>query len=46
MNVLADGSIKLKNKLVMTDELTKVLVDDGGPAKTDLTIASDKATAF
>lgn len=46
VNVLADGSIRLKDKLVTTDELIKILVDDGDPAKTDLTIASDKTTAF
>lgn len=46
VNVLADGSIRLKDKLVTTDELIKILVDDGDPSKTDLTIASDKTTAF
>lgn len=46
VNVLADGSIKLKDKLITPDMLTKILADDGNPTKTDLTIASDKAASF
>lgn len=46
VNVLADGTIKLKDKTLTAESLTKFLADDGDPAKTDLTIASDKTTAF
>ena len=46
VNVLADGSIRLKDKLITPDSLTKILENDGDPAKTDLRIASDKKTAF
>jgi len=46
VNVLADGTIKVKDQVMTTDQLTAFLQADGDPAKTELTIATDKATAF
>ncbi|MGO9817477.1 MAG: ExbD/TolR family protein [Acidocella sp.] len=46
VSVLADGTIKAKDQVMTTDQLTAFLQADGDPAKTELTIATDKATAF
>jgi biopolymer transport protein ExbD len=46
VNVLPDGTIKVKGALVTTDQLTAMFQADGDPAKTELTIATDKATPF
>jgi biopolymer transport protein ExbD len=46
VNVLADGTIKVKDKVLTADELTGLLKSDGDPGKTELTIAADKASAF
>jgi biopolymer transport protein ExbD len=46
VNVLADGTIKVKDQTVTADQLTALLEADGAPEKTELTIATDKNTAF
>jgi biopolymer transport protein ExbD len=46
VNVLPDGSIKVKGTDVTTEQLTAMFVADGDPAKTELTIATDKSTPF
>jgi biopolymer transport protein ExbD len=46
VNVLPDGTIKVKGATVTTDQLTAMFQADGDPAKTELTIATDKATPF
>jgi biopolymer transport protein ExbD len=46
VNVLPDGSIKVKGADVTTDQLTAMFQADGDPSKTELTIATDKATPF
>jgi biopolymer transport protein ExbD len=46
VNVLADGTIKVKDQTLTTDQLTALLKADGDPAKTELTIATDKGAAF
>jgi biopolymer transport protein ExbD len=46
VNVLADGTIKVKGQVMTTDQLTAMFASDGDPAKTELTIATDKAAAF
>jgi biopolymer transport protein ExbD len=46
VNVLADGTIKVKDRELTQDALTALLKSDGDPAKTELTIAADKASAF
>jgi biopolymer transport protein ExbD len=46
VNVQADGSIKLKGATMTADQLTALFQADGAPDKTELTIATDKATPF
>jgi len=46
VNVLPDGTIKVKGAEMTPDQLTAMFAADGDPAKTELTIATDKATAF
>ncbi len=46
VNVLADGTIKVKNTVMTPDELTAMFAADGDPTKTEVTIAADKASAF
>lgn len=46
VNVLPDGTIKVKDKVLTPDELTTMFQTDGAPDKTEVTIAADKATAF
>jgi biopolymer transport protein ExbD len=46
VNVLPDGSIKLKGADITADQLTALFAADGAPDKTELTIATDKATPF
>jgi biopolymer transport protein ExbD len=46
VNVLADGTIKVKGQVMTTDQLTAMFASDGDPAKNELTIATDKAAAF
>jgi biopolymer transport protein ExbD len=46
VNVLADGTIKVKGNTMTDDQLTAMFQADGDPAKTELTIATDKATPF
>ncbi len=46
VNVLPDGTIKVKDQVMTATELTAMFEGDGDPAKTELTIATDKATAF
>jgi biopolymer transport protein ExbD len=46
VNVLADGTIKVNDQTLTADQLTALLEADGAPEKTELTIATDKNTAF
>ena len=46
VNVLADGTIKVKDRILTAEALTALLKADGDPARTELTIAADKAAAF
>jgi len=46
VNVLPDGTIKVKDAVMTPDELTAMFQADGDPGKTELTIATDKATPF
>jgi biopolymer transport protein ExbD len=46
VNVLPDGTIKVKDAVMTPDELTAMFAADGDPSKTELTIATDKATPF
>jgi biopolymer transport protein ExbD len=46
VNVLPDGTIKVKDAVMTPDQLTAMFQADGDPAKTELTIATDKATPF
>ncbi len=46
VNVLPDGTIQVKGQNVTDSELTGMLEADGDPTKTELTIATDKTTAF
>ena len=46
VNVLQHGTIKVKNQVLTAAQLTAMIEADGDPAKTALTIAADKATAF
>jgi biopolymer transport protein ExbD len=46
VNVLPDGTIKVKDQVMTTDQLTQMFTADGDPAKTELTIATDKTTPF
>jgi biopolymer transport protein ExbD len=46
VNILADGTIKVKDQVLTPDQFTDMLQADGAPEKTELTIATDKNTAF
>ena len=46
VNVMADGTIKVKDAVMTPDQLTAMFAADGAPDKTELTIATDKATPF
>lgn len=46
VNVLPDGTIQVKGQTVTDAALTAMLEADGDPTKTELTIATDKTTAF
>jgi biopolymer transport protein ExbD len=46
VNVLADGTIKVKDQVMTTDQLTAMFTADGDPSKTEATIATDKTTPF
>jgi len=46
VNVLPDGTIKVKDAVMTPDQLTAMFAADGDPSKTELTIATDKATPF
>jgi len=46
VNVLPDGTIKVKDVVMAANQLTAMFQADGDPAKTEVTIATDKATAF
>jgi biopolymer transport protein ExbD len=46
VNVMPDGTIKVKDAVMTPDQLTALFQADGDPAKTELTIATDKATPF
>ncbi len=46
VNVMPDGSIKVKDAVMTPDQLTAMFTADGAPDKTELTIAADKTTAF
>lgn len=46
VNVLADGTIKVKDDVMTPAQLTAMFTADGAPDKTELTIATDKATPF
>jgi biopolymer transport protein ExbD len=46
VNVMPDGTIKMKGAVMTTDQLTAMFQADGAPDKTELTIATDKATPF
>jgi biopolymer transport protein ExbD len=46
VNVLPDGTIQVKGQTITDAILTAMLEADGDPAKTELTIATDKTTAF
>ncbi len=46
VNILPDGTVKVKGATLTPDALTVMLAGDGDPAKTQVTIAADKAVAF
>jgi biopolymer transport protein ExbD len=46
VNVLPDGTIQVKGQTVTDAQLITLFQADGDPAKTELTIATDKSTAF
>lgn len=46
VNVMPDGTIKVKGQVMTTDQLTAMFAADGDPAKTELTIATDKTSQF
>ncbi|WP_428376650.1 ExbD/TolR family protein [Lichenicoccus sp.] len=46
VNVLANGTMQVKHDVVNAAQLTALLKADGDPAKTELTIAADRSTAF
>ncbi len=46
VNVLPDGTIKVKDQVMTPDQLTAMFQADGAPDKTELTVATDKGTAF
>nr|WP_295746383.1 biopolymer transporter ExbD [uncultured Acidocella sp.] len=46
VNVMADGTIKVKDQVMSADQLSAMFAADGAPDKTEVTIAADKASAF
>ena len=46
MNILKDGTIKVKNQIMTADQLSAMFAADGDPAKTQVTIAASKHVAF
>ncbi|HQT64835.1 MAG: biopolymer transporter ExbD [Acidocella sp. 20-57-95] len=46
VNVMPDGTIKVKDQVMTPDQLTTMFQADGDPSKTELTIATDKASQF
>ncbi|EKM98053.1 MULTISPECIES: ExbD/TolR family protein [Acidocella] len=46
VNVMADGTIKVKDQVMSADQLSAMFAGDGAPDKTEVTIAADKASAF
>jgi biopolymer transport protein ExbD len=46
VNVLPDGTIQVKGQTMTDAQLIAMFQADGDPAKTELTIATDKSTAF
>src|SRR5271156_6278436 len=46
VNVMADGTIKVKDQVMTTDQLTAMFTADGDVSKTEVTIATDKTTPF
>ena len=46
VNILDDGSIKVKTQVLTPAQLTALFRGDGDPAKTEVTIAASKKVAF
>jgi biopolymer transport protein ExbD len=46
VNVLPDGTLKVKEQVVTDDQLTAMFAGDGNPGQTEVTIAADKAVQF
>ena len=46
VNVLPDGTMKVKDQVVTPAQLTAMFAADDNPAQTEVTIAADKTTAF
>ena len=46
VNIMQDGTLQVKKKTVTPEELTRLFVQDGDPAKTQVTIAASKKVAF
>ena len=46
VNLLRDGTIKVKGNSLTAAALTSLLAADGNPAKTEVTIAADRKVAF
>ena len=46
VTVMPDGTIKVKDQVMTTDQLTAMFQADGDPTKTELTIATDKTSQF
>ncbi len=46
VNILKDGTIKVKDQVMSPDQLTTMFATDGNPAKTEVTIAASKHVAF
>ena len=46
VNILKDGTIKVKDKVMSPAQLTAMFAFDGDPAKTQVTIAASKHVAF
>lgn len=46
VNILKDGTIKVKHKTMTPQQLTALFANDADPAKTQVTIAASKTVAF
>jgi biopolymer transport protein ExbD len=46
VNILRDGTLKVKKKTVTAAQLTRLFAADGDPSKTQVTIAASKKVAF